>query len=154
MNLETHWQAHVTVAAVVARENNFLFVEESIGGSLWLNQPAGHWERNEILSAAMVRETYEETGYTVAPLALLGIYTWQPKDITRTYLRIAFSAEITDYDAHATLDQGIVRALWLSPAELAARHAQHRSPLVMRCVQDYLSGKRYPLDLISDYSFT
>lgn len=153
MNSDANWQAHVTVAAVVARDDKFLLVEEIVAEGLRLNQPAGHWERGESLSAAVVRETFEETGYTVAPRALLGIYTWQPEDLTRTYLRIAFSVEILDHDAQATLDQGIVRALWLSPAEMTARQAQHRSPLVMRCVEDYLSGKKYPLDLISDYSF-
>ena len=146
------WAPHVTVAAIVERDHQFLIVEEYIRDAHLLNQPAGHWERGESLIDAVIRETREETAYHVAPRALIGIYTWQPADLTRTYLRFAFSADVLSHDADAPLDADITRALWLSPAELNARQAQHRSPLVMRCVQDYLSGQRFPLDLLSHYA--
>lgn len=142
------WSPHVTVAAIVMRGEEFLMVEEAVQGQHLLNQPAGHWEYGETLIEAMLRETLEETAYTVAPVALVGIYTWQPADTSRTYVRFAFSAEMVSHDPQASLDEGIERALWLTADALAAQQGRHRSPLVMRCVQDYLSGQCYPLDLL------
>ena len=39
----------------------------------------------------------------------------------------------------------------LAPEEIRAVAARHRSPLVMRCIDDYLAGRRYPLELIAEY---
>ena len=147
------WTPHVTVAAIVERDAKFLIVEERIRGALLINQPAGHWESGETLTAAAQRETLEETAYTVEVRALIGIYTWQPEDLTRTYLRFAFSAQLIAHAADAPLDHDIERALWLSHEEIAQRQAQHRSPLVLRCIEDYLQGKRYPLELLSHHRF-
>ena len=146
------WLPHVTVAAVIERDGKFLLVEEQADQTLVLNQPAGHWEANESLVAAVVRETLEETGHTFQPTALIGIYRWPHPQKDLVYLRFAFTGVILDHDPHRVLDDGIVRAIWLSPDELQAQSTRHRSPLVQHCIQDYLAAKRYPLDLLTHFT--
>jgi 8-oxo-dGTP pyrophosphatase MutT (NUDIX family) len=138
---------HVTVATIVVRDGRFLFVEESIGARTVLNQPAGHWEAGETLIEAAVRETLEETAWDVEPTALLGTYTYEPDDLAYGFLRFAFLAEPRRHHAQRALDSGIVRALWLTPEELRQEAPRHRSPMVQRCVDDALAGRRYPLTL-------
>lgn len=142
------WLPHVVVAAIVARDGRFLLVEEQTAEGLRLNQPAGHWERGETLIDAVRRETLEETAHHVEPTALLGCYSthYARRDIT--YLRFAYVCDVVGFEAGRALDEGIVRALWLTADELAAHPTPHRSPLVMRCVQDYLAGRRFPLDFV------
>jgi 8-oxo-dGTP pyrophosphatase MutT (NUDIX family) len=149
MSEPTQWLPHVVVAAIVERDGRFLFVEEHTPEGLRLNQPAGHWERGETLIEAVQREALEETAHRVEPRALLGCYTtyYPGKDIT--YLRFAYVCDVTGFDGDSALDTGIVRAVWLTPAELAASAVPHRSKLVMRCVNDYLAGRRFPLDFVS-----
>jgi 8-oxo-dGTP pyrophosphatase MutT (NUDIX family) len=146
------WYPHVTVAAVIEREGKFLLVEEQADQALVLNQPAGHWEANETLVAAAVRETLEETGYTFQPTALIGIYRWPHPRKDMVYLRFAFTGVVLSHDAHRALDDGILRTLWLSPDELRGQSARHRSPLVLRCMEDYLAAKRYPLDILTHFA--
>lgn len=143
------WLPHVVVAALVQRDGRFLFVEEETADGLRLNQPAGHWERGETLIEAVRREALEETAHRVEPTALLGCYTthYPRKDIT--YLRFAYLCDVVGFEPDCALDNGIVRAVWLTPEELAASAVPHRSPLVMRCVQDALSGRRFPLDFVT-----
>ena len=145
----TPWLPHVVVAAIVERDGKFLLVEEETAEGLRLNQPAGHWERDETLLEAVRRETLEETAHHVEPQALLGCYTtyYPRRDIT--YLRFAYVCSVTGFDAERTLDTGIVRTLWLTADELAGHATPHRSPLVMHCLQDYLAGRRFPLDIVS-----
>jgi 8-oxo-dGTP pyrophosphatase MutT (NUDIX family) len=133
---------------MVERDGKFLLVEEHTAEGLRLNQPAGHWERGETLTDAVRREALEETAHHVEPQALLGCYTthYPRRDIT--YLRFAYVCEAVGFDAERPLDHGIVRAIWLTPDELAASTIPHRSPLVMRCVEDYLAGRRFPLDFV------
>jgi 8-oxo-dGTP pyrophosphatase MutT (NUDIX family) len=138
---------HVTVAAVVAREGRFLLVEERIGGATVLNQPAGHWEAGETLAQAMVREALEETGWDVEPVSLLGVYEYQPPDLPYAFLRFAYNARAVRHHAQRPLDPGIVRALWLSPEEMRREAHRHRSPMVMRCVEDARANLAYPLGL-------
>ncbi len=143
------WLPHVVVAAMVERDGKFLLVEEHTAEGLRLNQPAGHWERGETLTDAVRREALEETAHHVEAQALLGCYTthYTRRDIT--YLRFAYVCDVNGFDAKRTLDTGIVRAVWLTPEELAAHPTPHRSPLVMRCVQDHLAGRRFPLDFVN-----
>ncbi|WP_420009870.1 NUDIX hydrolase [Xanthomonas sacchari] len=141
------WQPDVTVATVVVRDGRLLQVEEAIAGALVLNQPAGHLEPDESLIEAAVRETLEETGWQVQPTAFIGAYQWKA-DNGRHYLRFAFAADPVAHDAQRPLDTGIVRALWMTPAELQAAAPRWRSPLVWQVVADYLAGRRYPLDLL------
>jgi len=147
--MSERWLPHVVVAAIVEREGRFLLVEEHTADGLRLNQPAGHWERDETLIEAVRREALEETAHQVEPHALLGCYTtyYPRRDIT--YLRFAYICEAVGLDADRALDTGIVRAVWLTADELAASPIPHRSPLVMRCVRDYLAGRRFPLDFVT-----
>lgn len=142
------WQPDVTVATVVVRDGRLLCVEERVAGRLVLNQPAGHLEPDESLIDAALRETREETGWNVRITHLVGTYQWKAPETQRHYLRFAFAAEPLDEIAGATLDEGIVRALWLTPTQLQAEAARHRSPLVWRVVADFLGGRRHPLDAV------
>ena len=138
----------VTVAAIVEREGRFLVVEERDDrGELVINQPAGHVECGETLPEALVRETYEETGWHVQPQALVGAYLWGKPDGSVSYLRMAITARPERHESEAPLDEGIVQPLWLSRDELAACRERHRSALVLRCVDDYLAGESYPLSV-------
>jgi len=143
------WNPEVTVAAVVMRGQRFLMVEERISGRLVLNQPAGHLEPGETLLDAAIREAREETAWRFMPHALVGAYLWRNPDNGRGFLRFAFCGDVDDHRPQQPQDRGIVRALWLTAAELSAQSARLRSPLVMRCVYDYLAGKRLPLDTVA-----
>ena len=140
----------VTVAAIIVHNGAFLLVEEETRAGVRLNQPAGHLEAGETLVDAAVRETLEETGYRVMPTALVGVYRWQASETAATFIRFAFAGDVVAHDPGRTLDKGIMRALWLSHDELVARSATHRSPLVLRCVDDYRAGSRRPLDHITE----
>ena len=142
------WAPHVTVATVVEREGRFLVVYENIDGQRVYNQPAGHLESGESLIDAAVRETLEETRWRVKPTALLGIDLYLAPANGVTYLRHTFAAQALAECPEQPLDDGIIEPRWLSREELLARRAQWRSPLVMRAVDDFLSGNRYPLALL------
>ena len=142
------WRPSVTVAAVIERGGRFLFVEERVEGRLVLNQPAGHLDPGESLIAACRREVLEETAYPFEPRSLVGVYRWHYAKKDVTFLRLCFAGEVAD-PLERPLDKEIVRLHWLSAAELEARRADHRSPLVAKCVADYLAGRRYPLELLS-----
>ena len=141
------WQPDVTVATLVVRAGRLLCVEERANGQLVINQPAGHLEPDESLVEAAVRETREETGWNVRVTHTVGAYQWKA-ETGRHYLRFAFAAEPVDEIAGAKLDEGIVRALWLTPGELQALAPRHRSPLVWQCAVDFLGGCRHPLSLV------
>jgi 8-oxo-dGTP pyrophosphatase MutT (NUDIX family) len=145
------WSAHVVVACIVERDGKFLLVEERIeaNGAAVLNQPAGHWEANETLIEAAKRETLEETGWDVEPTAVLGIYEFKPVELDYTFLRIAFIARALQHHPERKLDHGIIGPLWLTREELLRECTRLRSPSVMRCVDDYLKGQSYPLDMIA-----
>lgn len=143
------WKPDVTVAAVSEIDGRFLFVEERSGGRVVVNQPAGHLEDGETFLDAVVREALEETAWRFEPEALLGVYVWRPEHQQRTYLRVAFAGTVRDHDPSRTLDRGILRTRWLTPAQLRDPRLRLRSPLVTQCVDDYLAGIRYPLALIN-----
>jgi 8-oxo-dGTP pyrophosphatase MutT (NUDIX family) len=142
------WQPDVTVATIVVNDGRLLVVEETVGGRLVLNQPAGHLEPDESLLEAARRETLEETGWDVRLTGFVGAYQWKAPETQRHYLRFAFAAEPLAHDPTRPLDDGIQRALWLTPAELQAERARHRSPLVWRVVADFLAGRRQSLELL------
>ncbi len=144
------WKPNVTVAAIVERAGRFLLVEEETEEGLRFNQPAGHLEQGESLISALIRETMEETGYTVLPERLLGIYRWYHGAKDRVYLRFAFAASVQGHDATRALDVGIVRAAWLDEDELVEARPRFRSPMVARCIADFRAGKSYPLDLLQE----
>ena len=139
-------RADVTVAAIAETGGRFLMVEERINRRLLFNQPAGHVERGETLFAAVVREAREETAWRFEPQALLGVYLWYNPANRREILRFAFTGHVTDHDPGQPLDRGIVATHWLTREELESRQPRLRSPLVLRCIRDYLAGQRSPLD--------
>jgi len=142
------WKPHVTVAAVAERDGRFLLVEEIIDGRRVINQPAGHLDEGESLVQAVVRETREETAWTFEPEALVGIYRWRSPRDGETFVRVTFCGQCTGHDDRQPLDKEIVRTAWLSREALAERRARLRSPLVLRSIDDYLEGRRHPLDLL------
>jgi len=146
------WKPNVTVAAVVHRDGKFLLVEEETTAGLAFNQPAGHLEEGEALADAVVREVLEETAYHFRPTHLIGVYNWRRPDGEVTYLRFAFAGELRGWEAERKLDDGIVAARWLTLDEVKATQERHRSPLILRCIEDLIAGKRYPLDLLVHYA--
>jgi 8-oxo-dGTP pyrophosphatase MutT (NUDIX family) len=142
------WKPDVTVAAVIERDGRFLLVEERIRGRLVLNQPAGHLEDGEALIDAVIRETLEETAWQFTPEALLGIYQWRsPRG--HTTLRFAFTGSVQGYDPNRPLDPPIVTTHWLTREEILQRSARLRTPMVVRCIEDFLGGRRLPLDALT-----
>lgn len=141
------WKPSVTVAAIVEHDGRFLLVEEHTSEGLRLNNPAGHLEAGESPVDGAVREALEETACAFTPDAILGLYLAPGRDDV-TYLRIAFRGTVSEPIAGRALDTGIVRRVWMTPDEVRGSRALHRSALVLRCVEDHLAGRRYPLDLI------
>ena len=159
--MDTQWKPSVTVAAVIERQINgvqkFLLVEEETRDGLKLNNPAGHLDPGESPAQACARETLEEAAFHFKPSALVGVYlsrfersaSGNEQALDITYLRFAFCGELGEHVAGRALDHGIVRTLWLTADEIRASAGSHRSPLLLRCMEDYLAGKRYPLELLT-----
>jgi 8-oxo-dGTP pyrophosphatase MutT (NUDIX family) len=145
------WSPFITVASIIEDDGKFLLVEESTEDGIRFNQPAGHLEPNETIIEAAARETLEETAYTFIPEYLIGIYYWYYAAKDTTYLRFAFGGKITGHDPDRKLDDGIIRASWVSESEIRACVDQHRNPLLLRCIEDYKSGKKFSLDLLHHY---
>jgi phosphatase NudJ len=150
--MHDRFKPNVTVAAVIERDGRFLLVEERTSEGLLLNNPAGHLEPGESPAEGCAREALEETAHAFRPTALVGIYLARvQRDPTHhdvTYMRFAFCGELGEPEAGRALDDGIVRTLWLTADEIRASRDRHRSPLLLRCVEDYLAGTRHPLSLI------
>ncbi|CAA0125175.1 Phosphatase NudJ [BD1-7 clade bacterium] len=144
------WPPHITVASIICKDDKFLLVEEEKNGKLVFNQPAGHLEPGETLEQAAIRETQEESGWTVKLTHVLGVYRYTAPNGT-IYYRHAYIADTVSHDPNATLDDGIQQAVWLTYDELKAQPDKLRSPLVLKNIDDYLAGNRYPLTLINDH---
>lgn len=140
----------MTVAAVIERDGRYLLVEEHTPEGLRLNNPAGHLDPGESPADGVAREALEETAHRFTPTALVGVYLSRfhrgNEDIT--YLRLAFCGALGEAEPGRALDHGIVRTLWMTPQEIRDSAARHRSPLVLRCLEDHLAGRRFPLDLV------
>ena len=149
MRLATlRWKPHVTVAGIIEANGRFLLVEERSVDGLRINQPAGHMEDGETLIEAAVREVLEESACRFVPEWLTGIYQWRDAPNDRTFMRFAFCGRSSALDPALRLDEGIERTLWLTRDEVAAAADRIRSPWVLICIDDYLSGQRLPLDAI------
>jgi phosphatase NudJ len=150
--MDTRWKPNVTVAAIIERDGRYLLIEEHTPEGLRLNNPAGHLDPAESPAQACAREALEETTHLFEPTHLVGVYLSRfqrestGEDVT--YLRMAFGGELGEAQAGRSLDSGIVRTLWMTPDEVRASRERHRSPLVLRCIEDHLAGQRHPLDLI------
>lgn len=143
------WAPHVTVATIIERDNRFLMVYEEADGKKVYNQPAGHLDPDESLYEAAIRETLEETGWTVKLTGVVGVNLYTAPSNGVTYLRTTFIAEALTHDAGRKLDTGIIEAVWLTYEELVKRNDQLRSPMTLRIIEDYRNGRRFPLDVIS-----
>jgi 8-oxo-dGTP pyrophosphatase MutT (NUDIX family) len=143
------WRPNVVVASIVERDGRFLVVEEwDDAGRLVINQPAGHLDPGETLIAAAARETLEETAWHTEPLELVGIYTYPKPDTDVLYMRYCYHSRALLHEPGRALDHPVERACWYTREELLDRRAMHRSPLVMRCIDDYIGGRRFPIDLV------
>ena len=155
--MDTRWKPSTTVAAIIERDGKFMLVEEHTSVGLQLNNPAGHLDPGESLVAACAREALEETAHAFTPTALVGVYlsrfqrpaTSEADLEDITYLRFAFCGQLGEHQPHLMLDTGIVRTLWMTPDEVRASATRHRSPLLVRCMEDYLAGQRFPLELLN-----
>ena len=145
-------QLSLTVASVIQREGLYLLVEEETDDGVRINQPAGHLEPDESIIEGAVRETLEETAWEFSPTGLVGIYRWRHTVSAITYVRFAFCGELGSHQVGRALDHGILRTLWLSPEQVRSCASSHRSPLVLRCIEDHLAGRRYPLDVLVHYA--
>lgn len=150
--MSARWSPSVTVAAIIEREGRYLLVEEETPEGLRLNNPAGHLDPGESPEQGVVREALEETARVFVPEALVGVYLSRFRRPARgedvTYLRFAFCGTVGDPDPALGLDEGIVRTLWMTLAEVRASRDRHRSGLVLRCIEDHAAGRRFPLDAI------
>jgi phosphatase NudJ len=152
--MQTRWKPNVTVAAVVEQDGRFLLVEEETSQGLRLNNPAGHLEPFESPQQACAREMLEETAHAFTPTALLGVYLSRfrrPTGEDITYLRLAFCGDLGARDPLRRLDHGIVGTVWMTADEIRASAPRHRSPLLLRCLEDYLAGVRHPLSLVQTH---
>lgn len=159
--MQERWKPSVTVAAIIERklggQSQFMLVEEMTRDGLRLNNPAGHLDPGESPIEGCAREALEETAHVFTPTALVGVYLSRfektsldgapPEDIT--YLRFAFCGELGAHETDRELDEGIVRTVWMTPDEIRASAHRHRSPLLLRCMEDHLAGRRYPLGLVT-----
>lgn len=150
--MDQRWKPSVTVAAIIEQDGKFLLVEEHTPEGLKLNNPAGHLEPSESLADGCAREALEETTRRFTPTALVGVYMSRMQRASTgedvTYLRFAFCGDLGEAQPGAKLDDGIVRSLWMTPEEIRASSNRHRSPLLLRCMEDYLAGQRWPLALV------
>lgn len=149
---ERPWKPNVTVAAIIERDGHFLLVEEEADGGIFVNQPAGHLEPGESLLEAACREVREETGHEFEPQTLIGVYLYPNPRVGVTYLRFCFAGNAHAPAGKVRLDDGILRTLWLNRAEITELGTRLRSELVPRCVDDYLSGRRYSLEMLTHLS--
>ena len=157
--MNTRWKPSVTVAAVIMQSfdgvEKFLLVEEETRDGLRLNNPAGHLDPGESPEQGCARETLEETAYHFKPTAVVGVYMSRFERVQAngildiTYLRFAYCGELGAHVEGQPLDEGIVRTVWLTADEIRASVDRHRSPLLLRCMEDYLAGRRYPLDMVT-----
>ncbi len=143
------WKPNTTVAAIIEQNGKFLLVEENTDRGNRFNQPAGHLEDGETLFEAVIRETMEESAYEFVPEALLGVYHWKHPHNDTTYLRFAFIGKVGMNYPMQELDDGIVQAVWMSIDEIRDKAGLLRSPQVLTCIEDYLAGKRFPLEVVT-----
>jgi 8-oxo-dGTP pyrophosphatase MutT (NUDIX family) len=149
---KTQFKPNTTVAAIIEQNGKFLLVEEKTERGNRYNQPAGHLEDNETLIEAVIRETMEEAAYEFMPEFLLGVYQWKHTLNDTTYLRVAFIGKAGKHYPMQELDDGIVQTVWMSIDEMRDKASVMRSPQVLTCVEDYLAGKSFPLEVITNLS--
>lgn len=145
------WKPHVTVAAVIEKNHHFLLVEEETSNGIAFNQPAGHLEENEDLITAVKREVNEETAWQFEPENVVSVQLWRRHPDAPSFLRVCFSGQCHSHNPHQQLDEGIISTHWLTREEILSRQHQLRSPLVLKSVDQFLSGEHYPLSLLQSF---
>jgi NADH pyrophosphatase NudC (nudix superfamily) len=145
------WKPHVTVAAVIEKDNKFLLVEENTDNGIAFNQPAGHLENGETIITAISREVNEETAWQFEPAHIIAIQLWRKNSEYPSFLRVCFAGKVHTHNPKQNLDDDIIETHWLSREQIAEKQSQLRSPLVLKTVDAYLSGNRYPLSLLESY---
>lgn len=144
------WTPHVTVAAVIERDGQFLMVEEIADGAHVYNQPAGHLDPGESLVEAVEREALEEAATRFVPQGIIGVYRWVNPDSGETHVRVAFHGTADGVDSRRPLDDGILAPHWLPYEDIVALGPTLRSPMVLGCIDDYRRGRSFDLDLLRD----
>lgn len=142
------WAPHVTVATIVVRDDRYLMVYEEADGQKVYNQPAGHLDPDETLQEAALRETLEETGWTVNLTGVVGVNLYTAPSNGITYCRTTFIAEPLEQDIERQLDTGIIEAVWLTYEEVLEKKDFLRSPMTLKIIEDYRNGRRFPLDVV------
>lgn len=142
------WAPHVTVATIIEKDNRYLMVYEEADGKKVFNQPAGHLDPNETLAEAAIRETLEETGWSIRLTGVVGVNLYTAPSNGITYFRTTFIGEAVDFDAGRPLDHGIIEAVWLTYEELLERKGELRSPMTLQIIEDYRAGRRFPLSVV------
>lgn len=145
------WKPHVTVAAVIEKDNDFLMVEEQTSNGLEFNQPAGHLEKNEDIITAVKREVNEETAWIFEPNHIIAIQLWRKAPDCPSFLRICFAGNVHSFNPNQALDEDIIATHWLTRKDIAARQPRLRSPLVLKSIDAYLANEQYPLSLLKSY---
>ena len=147
------WKPNVTVAAIICNKDRYLLVEENADGHIVFNQPAGHIEESETLIDAVKREVLEETAWQFQPAYLSGVYLHRNPHNGITYLRFCFYGTCSDFDKNRKLDDGIIRAVWMDIDEIRSQSKRLRTPVVLKCIEDFLSGSNVPLDILSSDTY-
>ncbi len=145
------WKPHVTVAAVIENDGQFLLVEEATDNGLMFNQPAGHLEPGEDLISAVKREVLEETAWQFEPESVVAVQIWRKSPDKPSFVRFCFTGSIRDHDSNRKLDDDIIATHWLNRRQIEERAEQLRSPLVLKTLEAYLAGTRYPLNLLQSF---
>lgn len=147
---ERDWKPDLTVAAICEQDGRFLLVEERSKSSqkIVFNQPAGHIEKGESVISAVIRETLEETQRHFTPEAIVGLYRHEAVN-NKTYFRYTFCGQVSTIDTQFELDSDIIRTHWFTLDEIR-NNTQLRSPIVLSCIEDYLSGVHHPLSLLKE----
>ena len=138
---------HLTVATLVTKDEHFLMITETDSDKIVFNQPAGHVEPGEDILNAAIRETLEETGWQVSLTGFVGIYTYKSESNGITYYRICFAATPEYKDSLQTIDSDIAEVHWMTEQQIRTCENVHRSPLVLKCLEDFLEGPIYPLEI-------
>jgi len=145
------WKPHVTVAAVIENNQQFLLVEEETDNGLAFNQPAGHLEPGEEIISAAIREVNEETAWQFIPEYIIAIQLWRKSSEAPSFVRVCFAGSVHSHNPKQTLDEGIIATHWLTRQQIVEKQSQLRSPLVLNTIDTYLTGDRYPLSLLQSF---
>ncbi len=145
------WKPHVTVAAVIEKNNSFLLVEEHTNNGIAFNQPAGHLENGESIITAVSREVNEETAWQFEAESIIAIQLWRKTSDYPSFLRVCFAGKVHSHNPEQKLDDDIIATHWLTRDQIFDKQSQLRSPLVLKTIDVYLKGQRYPLSLLETY---